>query len=229
MKSANPRILTINGGSSSIKFALFEAGDPLRRILEGGIDRIGLPEATLRVKGVNPADNFSRPVTAPDHPVAVGVLMDWIEERCGRDALTAVGHRVVHGGPKYSKPQRITAEMIAELHQLSPFDPEHLPEEILLIEAFQRRFPEPAPSGVFRHGFSPRPAARGAGCCRSRAATKRRGCGDTGFTDCRMHFSWANWPDWPERKRHKAGSSSPTSAMARAWRRCVTANASTPA
>jgi len=142
MKSANPCILTINGGSSSIKFALFEAGDPLRRILEGGIDRIGLPEATLRVKGVNPADNFSRPVTAPDHPVAVGVLMDWIKERCGRDALTAVGHRVVHGGPKYSKPQRITAEMIAELHQLSPFDPEHLPEEILLIEAFQRRFPE---------------------------------------------------------------------------------------
>jgi acetate kinase len=72
MKLANPRVLTINGGSSSIKFALFEAGDPLRRILEGEIERIGLPEATLRVKGLNPADNFSRPVTAPDHMVAVG-------------------------------------------------------------------------------------------------------------------------------------------------------------
>jgi len=142
MKPANPRILTINGGSSSIKFALFEAGDPLRRILEGGINRIELPQTTLRVQGLNPADNFSRPVSAADHAVAVAALMDWIEERCGRDALTAVGHRVVHGGPKYSKPQRITAEMIAELHQLSPFDPEHLPEEILLIEAFQRRFPE---------------------------------------------------------------------------------------
>jgi acetate kinase len=68
--------------------------------------------------------------------------MDWIEERLGRDALVAVGHRVVHGGPKYSKPQRITPEMIQELHQLSSFDPEHLPEEILLIEAFQHRFPE---------------------------------------------------------------------------------------
>ena len=67
--------------------------------------------------------------------------MDWIEERGGHDALTAVGHRVVHGGPKYSEPQRITAEMIEELHRLSPFDPEHLPEEILLIEAFHRRFP----------------------------------------------------------------------------------------
>ncbi len=142
MKPAIPRILTINGGSSSIKFALFEAGDSLQRILEGGIERIGLPEASLRVQGINPADNFSRPVTAPDHAVAVEILMDWIEEQGGRDALTAVGHRVVHGGPKYNEPQRITAEMIAELRRLSPFDPEHLPEEILLTEAFHRRFPD---------------------------------------------------------------------------------------
>ena len=142
MKPAKPRILTINGGSSSIKFALFEAGDSLRQILEGGIERIGLPEATLRVKGVEQADNFSRLVKAPDHTAAVGALMDWIEERSGRDALTAVGHRVVHGGPKYYKPQRITAEMVEELRRLSPFDPDHMPEEILLTSAFHRRFPD---------------------------------------------------------------------------------------
>jgi acetate kinase len=76
MKPADPCILTINGGSSSIKFALFEAGDSLRRILGGGIERIGLPEATFRVKGLNQADNFSQ-------LVAVGTLMDWIEERSG--------------------------------------------------------------------------------------------------------------------------------------------------
>jgi acetate kinase len=137
----NPRILTINGGSSSIKFAVFEAGDSLRRILEGAIERIGLPETTLRVKGLEQADNFSRSVTAPDHTVAVGALMDWIEERVGRNGLTAVGHRVVHGGPKYSRPQRITAEMVQELERLTPFDPEHLPEEILLTAAFHRRYP----------------------------------------------------------------------------------------
>jgi acetate kinase len=142
MKAANARILTINGGSSSIKFALFEVGDSLRRILEGGIERIGLPEAILLVKGLNQQDNFSRLVTAPNHTVAVGALMDWIEERIGRDALTAVGHRVVHGGPKYYKPQLITGEMVEELLRLSPFDPEHLPEEILLTEVFHSRFPE---------------------------------------------------------------------------------------
>lgn len=142
MKTSLPYVLTINGGSSSIKFAIFEVGEPLQRILDGGIERIGLPDATFRVKGENPEDNFSRPVKAPNHTVAVGVLMDWIEKHSGRDALTAVGHRVVHGGPKYSEPQRITAEMVEELRRLSPFDPEHLPEEILLTEAFHRRFPD---------------------------------------------------------------------------------------
>ena len=141
-RPVNPRILTINGGSSSIKFALFDGGDPPRRILDGKIDRIGLPEPTLRVKGSNPTDNLSRSVTAPDHTKAVDALMDWIEERSERDVLTAVGHRVVHGGPKYSAPQLITKEMVEELHRLSPFDPEHLPEEILLTEAFHRRFPD---------------------------------------------------------------------------------------
>ena len=142
MKPANPRVLTIHGGSSSIKFALFEAGDSLPRIFEGVIERIGLPEATLLVKSSNPADNFSRPVAAPDHTVAVGVLMDWIVERCGRDALAAVGHRVVDGGPKYYEPQQITAGMVEELRRLSPFDPDHMPEEILLTEAFHQRFPD---------------------------------------------------------------------------------------
>src|SRR5450631_4259896 len=141
MPTSRP-ILTVNGGSSSIKFALFETGDSFRRILKGGIDRIGLPQATFWVKGLNSRDTFSRSVTAPDHTAAVGALMDWVGERCRTDGLFAVGHRVVHGGPKFSKPQRITAEMVEELRRLSSFDPEHLPEEILLTEAFHRRFPD---------------------------------------------------------------------------------------
>ena len=87
MKSSIPRILTINGGSSSIRFALFEAGGPLRRILAGRIERIGLPDSRLLVTGLNKADNFSRPMRAPDHTVAVGGLMDWIEEHVGRWAI----------------------------------------------------------------------------------------------------------------------------------------------
>lgn len=74
MKSASPHILTINGGSSSIKFALFEAGETLLRIVQGEIERIGLPEASLRVQGLNPADNFSRSVPATNHTAAVEIL-----------------------------------------------------------------------------------------------------------------------------------------------------------
>ena len=141
MKPAESRVLTINGGSSSIKFALFEASGALRRILGGELERIGTPQASLGVKGTNPSDNFSRPVTAANHTAAVDALMGWIEEHSGRDALAAVGHRVVHGGPNYSEPQQVTAEMVEELHRLSPFDPEHLPLEIELIEAFRQRHP----------------------------------------------------------------------------------------
>ena len=142
MEPTNPHILTINGGSSSIKFALFETGDPLKRILEGGIERIGLPDATFHVRGFGQLESFSRLIAAPDHTAAVNALMDWIEQHSGREALTAVGHRVVHGGPNYIEPQRITTEMVEELRQLKPFDPEHLPEEIQLTEAFHHRFPD---------------------------------------------------------------------------------------
>ena len=137
---STPLVLTINGGSSSIKFALFEAVDPLRRVTTGNIDRVGLTDASFTINDSD-GNRTCRSLQAPSHTAAVNALMDWLEERTRHEALTAVGHRVVHGGPKYSDPQRITSEMVEELRQLSPFDPEHLPEEILLTEAFHRRFP----------------------------------------------------------------------------------------
>jgi acetate kinase len=112
MQQPNTYILTINGGSSSIKFALFGTQVNLLRILTGQIERIGLPEAAFVVKGMRRADNFTRPITAPNHTTAVGILMDWIEERIRHGELIAVGHRVVHGGSKYSEPQRITPEWL---------------------------------------------------------------------------------------------------------------------
>jgi acetate kinase len=140
MTPANAHILTINGGSSSIKFSLFDRA--LRRVLAGDIERIGLSDTAFNVQGRNRQDSFSRFITVPDHVAAVGVLIDWIVEHSGSEPLAAIGHRVVHGGSKYSQPERITAKMVEELHRLCPFDPEHLPEEILLTEAFHRRFPD---------------------------------------------------------------------------------------
>ena len=153
MPPARPRLLTINGGSSSIKVALFEAGASLRRILHGGIERIGSPGATLQVTGGGPADQVSRPVPAPGHAAAVTTVMDWIAERMKHEPLAAVGHRVVHGGPSYSAPQPITAAVVEELRRLGPFDPEHLPAEILLMEAVQRRFPDVPQIACFDTAF----------------------------------------------------------------------------
>ncbi|MEP6947243.1 MAG: acetate/propionate family kinase, partial [Acidobacteriota bacterium] len=133
------RILAINAGSSSIKFALFEACDSLRQLLAGAIDRIGMTDAAMRVESVDPAESFSRPVEVPSYKTAVDVLMTWMDER--GDTLAAVGHRVVQGGPNYCTPKKIRPKMIEELRRLGAFDAEHLPGEIHLIEAFQRQFP----------------------------------------------------------------------------------------
>ncbi len=142
MNSPSIQILTINGGSSSIKFALFEVNGKLQQLLDGKIERIGTESASMSAKGREQNDNFSQPVKASNHKAAVGVLVDWLDRRVEHGQVAAVGHRVVHGGPNYTEPQRITPEMVEQLHALEPFDPEHLPEEIQLTEAFFERFPD---------------------------------------------------------------------------------------
>jgi acetate kinase len=142
---AIPLFLTINGGSSSIKFALFqseehESAESIVWLLQGIANGIGVAKGAFAVKGSNKTDNVSRPAILPAIRRQWGGLMDWIEERIERGALTAVGHRMVHE-LKYWQPQRITPEMLAELRSLSPFDPEHLIGEIELAEPFHRRLP----------------------------------------------------------------------------------------
>ena len=139
--SGNSRILTINGGSSSIKFALFQTGASLERTLAGSIERIGRADAVFRIEKSRQADAATHPIAAQDYGAAVALLLNWIEERFGSERLAAVGHRLVHGGPKFHAAQTITPEMVEELERLSPFDPAHLPGEILLIRAFQQRYP----------------------------------------------------------------------------------------
>jgi len=135
-------VLAINGGSSSIKFALYEVAEVQRKVFEGSLERIGLPKSLLRIKGLAQTDNFSKDIIAGDQKAAVGVLMDWIQKRVGADALTAVGHRMVQGGPKYSEPQIVTKEILDDLYLYEAFDPEHLPQELMIIEAFIYQFPD---------------------------------------------------------------------------------------
>ena len=140
-------ILTIKMAALRAFVRIFlKDGNGIQRVLEDGMERIGLPDGTLTVKGPKKEDNASLPLSAADHTVAVHVLTDWlirwIQEHAGRNKLAAIGHRIVHGGPKYSEPQRITPVMLEKLHEQSPYDTEHLPEEIMIAEALQQKFPD---------------------------------------------------------------------------------------
>lgn len=140
MTSAWPCILTINGGSSSIRFAAYEAGHTLRRQLDGKIDRIGSSGTTLIVDDPAETPPVPRRFRAADYRTAVGVLLDWLEAQPVFGSVNAVGHRVVHG-MKHSEPERVTPKLLSELHRITPYNPDHLPREIGLIEAFQKRHP----------------------------------------------------------------------------------------
>ncbi len=138
--SARPGVLTINGGSSSIKFALYQAGAALERRLSGSMDRLGLTGATLTFEEPSANPPIRGSVAVPDHPSAASILIDWLEKQVGFGAIGAVGHRVVHGMHR-TEPAPVTAELLDELRRITPFDPDHLPREIELIEAFRLRYP----------------------------------------------------------------------------------------
>ena len=141
MKPANACILTINGGSSSIRFVLYQIDEPLERRLQGKIDRIGLPGANLTFNDPTGNQSDRRSIAASDHRSAANFLIDWLEEQIGFAAVRAVGHRVVHG-MQYTAPELVIQELLDVLHRLRPYDPEHLPREIELIEALRQRHPK---------------------------------------------------------------------------------------
>jgi acetate kinase len=132
--------LTINGGSSSIRFALYGADRPLRRRLHGKLDRIGQSGTNLTFTDTTGGQSDARTIELDDQGSAVALLVDWLDAQPAFTSLKAVGHRVVHG-MTHSKPERITPELLDELHRITPYDPDHLPLEIELIEAFRQRLP----------------------------------------------------------------------------------------
>jgi len=134
-------ILIINGGSSSIKFALYRDNKPIVRLLHGNIDRIGLRDSTLTFDDEKGDRQDTLKVEASDHRSAANFLMDWLDKQDGFSSVMAVGHRVVHG-MNHTGPELITLELLDELHRIAPYDPDHLPEEIELIEVFRQRHPK---------------------------------------------------------------------------------------
>jgi acetate kinase len=134
-------ILTINGGSSSIKFALYAAVKPLKRGLYGTVDRIGLTGTNLTFHDTDGEPQTRHKLAAADHKSAANSLLDWLETQIDFKSVNGVGHRVVHG-MKHTEPEIVTKKLLDELRRISPNDPDHLPREIELIEAFRQRHPK---------------------------------------------------------------------------------------
>jgi acetate kinase len=123
-----PRILTINGGSSSIRFALFEVSASSKRVLDGKVERIDDPAS------------------------AVDALCAQLKQQWPDAPVQAIGHRVVHG-MQHMDPQRVTPELLEDLKGLEPYDPEHLPREIELIEILQQHYPQVPQAVCFDTAF----------------------------------------------------------------------------
>lgn len=150
-------VLTINGGSSTIRFAQYTAEPTPRKVLEGKIDRVGKPDARFSFRSVNDP-------SAPDpwqeglSGQALGVrsttesLLDWLDSRQIFASVHAVGHRIVHGMSR-SLPEHVTPRLIEELRQATPYDPDHLPAEVELIEALQKRYPRLTQIACFDTAF----------------------------------------------------------------------------
>jgi len=153
-------ILTINGGSSSIKFALYRMNEVLEKILTGQIDRIGLPGMKLIFNYSVEDRKGSVDLATGDYKTAVGSLIDWLETQDEFSSVVAIGHRIVHG-MQHTEPEIVTQELLEELHRIKMYDPNHLPGEIELIEAFRQQNPELTQIVCFDtafHGNMPRVA-----------------------------------------------------------------------
>ncbi len=144
MKSKHPdkrfHILTINSGSSSIKFSLWSVAEIEDRLVSGEIKGIRESEGIFYVSDRGSKRPKEMHLRIKNHTMALKLLLEWLKKNAHQP--DAVGHRIVHGGIKYSEPRIITNAIIKGLRKLSPFAPEHLPHELKAVEIVGQSYPD---------------------------------------------------------------------------------------
>jgi acetate kinase len=157
-------ILVINAGSSSIKFSVFEtaADRSLSAGVHGQVEGIGTT-AHLEVADATGQKLADRPVAPSDHPGAIAAIHEWFSRHIGGEtSFVAAGHRIVHGGDRFSAPVLIDDAVIAALEELVPLAPLHQPHHIAAIRALRAvapRLPQIACFDTAFHAAQP-PLAR---------------------------------------------------------------------
>lgn len=139
-------ILVVNAGSSSIKFELFAVGaaDRLDKIIKGQIEGIATRPRLFAVTSQRAvlADQEWDEDEVADVPAALEKLIGFLRPQIGGALPSAVGHRVVHGGPRYAEPVAVTARILSELERLTPLAPLHQPNNLAPIRAVMERRPQ---------------------------------------------------------------------------------------
>ncbi|CAN5410797.1 acetate/propionate family kinase [soil metagenome] len=143
--------LTINAGSSSIKFCLFDT-TTLAEDYTGSIAGIGFDTATFSVTDSS-GQKERHELTLTNHASAGQLLQEWLEQRIARESIAAIGHRIVHGGPLYSKSVVITDDVMAKLSSIIPLDPEHLPNQVALVDQLRHELPDVPQIACFDTAF----------------------------------------------------------------------------
>ncbi|WP_426370306.1 acetate/propionate family kinase [Pseudocolwellia sp. HL-MZ7] len=141
MSAENINILTINAGSSSIKFSLFISNNLSTPLLNGKIVRIGIAGTLFTFVDNQTNKQGSVQLNCDDQKQAVSYLINWLQQHIGFENIKAIGHRLVHGW-QHSEPELITPILLEDLRQIIPYAPEHLPNEIFLIETLHQHFPK---------------------------------------------------------------------------------------
>ena len=150
------KILVLNCGSSSLKFALIEL--PTYKVLtSGNEERIGIADSFITFRAPD-GKKIERHLDIPNHTRGVEIILDILkEEEFGYihsfDEIDAIGHRLVHGGERFAQSVRITPEVIEKLKECTPLAPLHNPANILGIEAVTRVLPQIPQVGVFDTAF----------------------------------------------------------------------------
>lgn len=131
--------LTINAGSSSIKFNLFSA-DKLNQEYAGLINGIGLQTMVFSITDAA-GTKTEQALPVGDHTAATKVMLDWLGQNISQSAILAIGHRLVHGGPTNNQSKIIDDSLLAQLQSITSLDPGHLPVEIDIIKQTRNQFP----------------------------------------------------------------------------------------
>jgi acetate kinase len=147
------RVLTINSGSSSLKFALYDMGQNEQVILSGAIDGINFHTGCFHIKDAHGDDLINQSFHVSDHEIAAVQLLRWLKKHDYSEVLDAVGHRIVHGGSKYYQPYLVNSKLMEELQDLIPLSPDHLPQELKVIRTVGQYHPKTSQIVCFDTAF----------------------------------------------------------------------------